>query len=113
MTKECFKLEPPGGWSSFTRSTELLALVREHLGDIWDFYGFTSDSCMWSSGTSPYSELCLCFASCLSQDIVDLVIGLSHDESEHFQQLSALLHRLVTDFGLREDLPPSPVPHTL
>lgn len=108
MTSESFTLAPSGGWSSFVRSAELQTLISEHLpvtdlGGIWRYYGFTSCTAVWSSDTSPDSYLCLSFAGYPSEDsshIDELSIVLSDDQSAHYQQLSALVHRLIIDFGL-------------
>ena len=109
MTSEHFTLTPPGGWPSFVRRAELEALISEYLpvtdsGGIWRYYGFTSWTAVWSSDTSPDSILCLSFAGYPTEapsHVDELSIVLSDDQSEHYQQLSTLVQRLISDFALR------------
>lgn len=119
MTSEHITFTPSAGWPFFARSADLEALIsdslpREHVGGIWSYYGFTAWTAIWSSDASPENDLYLSFAGYPTEvpSYVDgLSVVLSDDQSEHYKQLSSLIHQLITDFGLRADTSATPTPN--
>ena len=105
---ESFALAPEQGWPGFVRSSEVEELIEASLlrvgsGGIWRYYNFTSDTSVWSADSSPDSYLYVgwdCFVPGQASKIQEMTVCLTDDHSEHFTQLSEVVRRLVSDFGL-------------
>ncbi len=108
MKFESFALVPEQGWPGFARSSEveellLGSLLRVGSGGIWRYYNFTSDTSVWSADSSPDNSLCVgwdCPVSGQASKIQEMTVSLTDDHSEHFAQLSEVVRRLISDFGL-------------
>jgi hypothetical protein len=111
---ESFVFAPVRGWSGFTRGAELQDYLWERLslvgfGGIWHYYNFTSSSSLWSADSSPDNSIMVIQVFPVPADapkILEIVVCLTDNDSEHFVQLSAVVRRLISGFGLSG----SPIP---